>query len=457
MFQSGLSIFMFPIMTYILGPREYGMFALVSALMGIGMAIAYSTVSFIFYAHYPVAKQDEREHIISTLVLFLLGMIAIFGAVLFWIWPWMGARWDVFLSMPREAILLSFTAMMIGSIWFIALDVITMEGRARLFAVIMFLQSIIYAVTAVVALYAFHLHVLSLFVAQLAGAIVTFFGAVVVLRSYFRFIFDVRIFRKMLSMSLSTTPAQLAESLQVFIERSVLSIHVGFAQLGLYTHSQQYRSLVDLPIKAMARTVWPITLTESREKKADFPQTRQTWDIAYIGITIVGLLFASVGKDIISLLTHDKFTEANVLAAFWMVYLLLQHTGKPHTGVLFSLDDGVYYSQAMFVVSLISMTALLFLTPVFGLYGALFAMFARVFLFRVAINLRVKRHFHVPFQDGWVVIGSGFILSTLVVSTMVPMLFVGNVLIFLIFGTLFLFFARNILLNTLMKLLVAFS
>lgn len=69
-------------------------------------------------------------------------------------------------------------------------------------------------------------------------------------------------------------------------------------------------------VKTDARTVWPITLEEAKEPQGDFSLTKKAWNIAYLGITATGILFATFGRDFMGILTHEKFSDASSLVVF---------------------------------------------------------------------------------------------------------------------------------------------
>lgn len=416
-FQAALSILILPFTTAILGPEEYGIFAIVLSLTALGTVIAGSGAGFLFSSHYTEADIKEKRLLVSTVVITGVFLSFIFSGLVIFLWDLIVRQWSVFAHVSLPALYLGLVTLVFSLPWVFAIDILTLEGRARHFAGTLIFQSCLSAAATLVTLYVFDQGLLSLFWGSFLGSVVTFFGAVSALKDVLRMNFSRKWFSSLWKVSSIAVPASILESFHVLLERSVLSIYVGLGNLGIYTHSQQYRSLVLMPVKAAARTVWPETLSEAREEISPvFPKTRAVWDALYLGITACGIVFATFGRDIIALLTHGKFSDASVFATLWMVYLLIQNMGKPHTGVLWSRGHGRTYSAFQIGALAVGIAALFLLVPSFGLYGAFSALLIQMLTFRIFLQWHVRKIAVLPFQDGWVIFGSAVILFTLGIS-----------------------------------------
>jgi O-antigen/teichoic acid export membrane protein len=205
----------------------------------------------------------------------------------------------------------------------------------------------------------------------------------------------------------------MAEAAHQVIERSILGLRSGLSDLGIYTHSQQYRAIANMPISAVANSTWPVTLSDARADRGDFIRTKLAWNAVYLLLTCIGLAFATLGSHLIALLTHDKFTEAYILASLWIVYLLVQNTGKPQTGVFYARGAGGQFAQIQ-TMSMAGGTILLFmLVPNLGIYGAFMAAFVQQIALRVGVHIGARRLKKTPFQDHWAIVGTVLVLVTL--------------------------------------------
>lgn len=445
-FQTGLYIIMLPITTYVLGPGDFGVFALASAFSAFGTVLGSVGASYLIPGHYQIIDREERKEMMSTILIAGMFLSIIFGIVLLLLWPLINQQWSSFSEVPFRGLIFSLLTMILGLPWIFAYDIVVLEGKAALYSILIICQSIVSAAATIVSLYVFHQKGFALFIGPLAGSAVIFIGALYVFMPYLEFSLNRVWLKRLWKLGFVGVASHFAETIQTLIERSVLSVHVGLDRLGIYNHSQQYKSLAMMVMKASARTVWPITLSESREIDGAFPQTKKVWDTVYIFITFLGIFLASLGQYVIALLTHDKFTEAYIFAVLWMVLLLFQHIGKPHTGFLYVTHQGVINSTIMIFATLLGIATIFLFVPFFGLFGAVGAVFVQMIIYRIGIQIQVNRFRKIPFQDWWALIGVIFILVTLVFSRYFH---------FDIFQNIVLFFVSNFALFLLAKSIVS--
>lgn len=439
-FQVALSFLMLPVATLVIGPHEYGVFALASAYTGFGSALASMGGAYIFAHRFPGSSQSEARELVSTIA--ILGMTAVvaYSVLLIVLWPLLPGSQAV----PFACLLLALGAMVAGQPWIVAIELITIRGDARSFAVMSVLQSVLGAIALAIALFVFQMRIGALFVSQATGAAVALIGAAYVLRDYFHMRINPGLLRELRAIGLVSGFGSIAEATQIAVERSLLSRHAGVSQLGLYSHSQQYRGFVSLPVKALARSVWPHTLRDAREDSSRFARTREAWDLVFVGLTLFGIFFTTVGDWVIGILTNGKFSAAYQIAAFWMAYLLILNAGKPQTGILYALGGGRAYARLVVMSAVVGILALIALIPPFGVWGALAGVtFQQVFL-RAGVQLSARSIRASPFQDEWAYLGIVYIAAVSIVRHYSGWTVVGNFVLLVACGALFLFAARRV-------------
>lgn len=168
-----------------------------------------------------------------------------------------------------------------------------------------------------------------------------------------------------------------------------------------------------MPVGAVANSVWPITLAYARSGDRDFLRTRIGWNATHLMLAAIGVGMATLGAHLISLLTHDKFTEAYVLATLWIVYLIVQNTGKPQTAIFYAFGAGATYARIQAFAMLCGTGFLVFLVPAIGMYGAFCAALAQQLIMRIAVQRFARAIRPAPFQDQWAIAGAALILFTL--------------------------------------------
>jgi O-antigen/teichoic acid export membrane protein len=423
--QVGLSFATLPLTTYVLGAADFGMFALVASLTGFGHVLGSMGCSYTLSAHFRSIEPTRRTGLVSASLFIGLLVASVFAALLVAMWPIL-SRW-LELTVPDRVLYVMLASMLLSLPWVLAAEITVLNGQSGTFAAVLIAQSITSAVVSLVGLYAFHLGVLALFVGALAGAIVQFAGALRVLSPYLGFVGMAPWVRPILRIGPITSVGGLAESLQTASERTFLSAHAGLMQLGIYNHSQQYRQIMFLFVKAVTRSIWPVTLDESRQDRLVFTNTGQAWGIVHIGLTMAGVFMAATGKELIGLLTHDKFTAAAPLVALWMVMLLVKHSGRSEYGYLVANHHTKFVSSLMLLSVALSIPCMMLLIPRFGIFGALAALMMQDGMVRLGLTVRARMFRRVPFQDGWVVKGAVMIVLTLTASRSLNLSLVQNI------------------------------
>lgn len=452
-FQTVISVTILPFITLRLGPEDYGIFSLILSCTAIGTTIASSGSGFLFSSNYTEVDEKEKCLLVSTVVITGISLTLTFSSLVIFLWDRIGLELPVFLNIPLPALYLGLMTLIFGLPWIFAADILTLEGRASLFAGTLVTQALFSAGATLVSLFIFDQGFLSLLWGSFAGSLVSFFCALFALKNVLRMNFSLNWFFPLLKLSLVTVPANILETFQVLLERVVLTNYVGLSNLGIYTHSQQYRSLVMMPVKAAARTIWPVMLSEAREKNSHFYKTMEVWNVLYLGITMCGIVFATLGREVIAFLTNGKFSEAHILATLWMVYLLIQNMGKPLVGVLWAKGHAKVYSGLHACALIFGIAALFLLVPYFDLYGAFSALLIQMLTFRILLQWYVRKINFFPFQDGGVIFGSGAILFTLGISQYCGFTFFQNLFLLLGMSVLIGLVSRNILQNVVLRFL----
>jgi O-antigen/teichoic acid export membrane protein len=401
--MSLLGLVTLPLTTRILGPFDYGVFALATTISGVGVTLATLGAPYVITNRWGTATHEERQSIVSTVV--LAAVIAatawcVLAGALF-----LALRHHVgfLLGVRADGLALALLAALIAPVWLVGGEVLTLEGRARFYSVTVVLQGLTTAAATLTCLFVFGLKQLSLFVGQLTGALVSATAGFLVIAGYVRLRYDDR-WRKQATHG-SFLLQQVADSAQVLIERVLLSRFAGFRDLGLYTHSTRYKDAAFQATKAASRGIWPVALDEARDTEASFPLTGRTWRAIHVGVTALGIALSLLGSYVISALTNGKFTHAYVYLAAWFVLLLLQSSAKPEVATLYALGSGRAVAYTGLAGSLASIAAGAALIPIIGVPGALAALILQAMVYRGIVRVIARRYRSVPFQDGWAVAG----------------------------------------------------
>lgn len=403
--QTLISFATLPLATFVLNPQDYGTYALVVATTGLISALACLGSSYLLSQVFANCSLEDIKRFVSQQVLISVFLSCLLSVGLILVWGLYSSNFERLANVPLIGFLLATFSIIPGTIWAIALDILTLDGRAKLFAVIVILQSITSATILLFCLFVLNWGSLSLFVSGAAGAAVLGIGGCFSLNRYYSYpgftVESLKVFKN----AVSITSANIVEVIYQPVERNLLAVNSGLSSLGLYAHAQQYRTMIAAATKALSRSVWPSTLSEAKQAEVEFPITYRYWAFTYFCLTLVGLAFATMGDFFIGLLTHGKFVGAAPYAAVSVAYLLVQNSGKPHTGIIYAQGHVAKYSYISIVSSIAGIAAAFILIPNLGVWGAITAIFIQQIFMRIAIQIYVSKIVNIPFKESSVIAG----------------------------------------------------
>lgn len=391
-----LSFVTLPLATRILGPANYGVFALGATVAGFGSTLATLGTTFFVGNRFNEAGRDERRVLISTMVArtaFAASLWSVLTLAVAWLFR---DQLSFLADVPLKGFALVLFGAVLNTPWVIAIDVLTVEARAVFYAVSLVIQGLATAVVILLSLYVFDLRGMSLFVGNFAGCLAAFAAAMLVLGPYLS-LRGVAVRRGLGQRKF--LPTQSLEAVQPLVERTLLANYVGFTQLGNYSHSLAYRNLLLQGTNGLSRAVWPVTLAEARAGTS-FTVTGRAWAAAHLAVAMVAAPLTLFGETLISVLTHGKLTGAWVFLAPWCIVVILQCTGKPATGVLYASGEASAVARIGLLANIVVLVGLFVLVPTLGAAGAVAAVLLQALVFRVTLQLAARRRASLPFQDG---------------------------------------------------------
>jgi O-antigen/teichoic acid export membrane protein len=403
-FQASVAFATLPLATLILDAADYGAYAVVAAITALASAAACLGSSYLLAHVFSEGETEKIKEFVSQQSAISLGLAIFLACLLIAVWPAMVSCFPNLALIPTMGFVLSALAIVPTTLWAVSVDVLTLDGRAKVFALVTIGQSISSASALLVCLFGFHLDALSLYVSAAMGALVVGAGAFVCLRPYLlppRLGAGLSVFRHALSL----TSANLLEIAYQAWERSLLAASDGLASLGIYAHAQQYRSIIGVATKALSRSIWPATLKEASQEPLTFQLTSRSWRLTHLLLGLVGMGFAIFGDVLIGWITHGKFVGAGPYAAIGVAHLLIQNSGRPHIGFLYARGEVQIYAKLNIAAVVISFIVAAVAIPLWGPWGALLATLLQHGLLRTAIQLYVARKAAVPFQDELALLG----------------------------------------------------
>lgn len=412
-FGSLLSFAVLPLTTHILDAADYGRFAALTAIASALSGLAAAAPGYLLTSSYVPASCEGRREIVTSSI-FIGVLLAVAGGAL------MGGAAALLVLFSGVAdftvtqVALTVFAIPSAAIWAVASDVFVLSCRSMAFCVVTMLQGIVQAAVTLATLYLWPLGGEALFVGACAGNITLMAICIWLLRKDLGFVLSRSHIKTLLRATVITSPANFLELIYPPLERWMLTGYGGLAMVGLYVHAQTYRNITYSTIKSAARSIWPTTLAEARDKHPTFVHTRRLWGCAQFVVTLVAIGFAAVGDYFLLYMTHGKFSGAYLLATAMLVIVVFQQAGRAEVGLLYARQCVKGLSTLTVVSSCCAIVCLIALMPFFGVWGALSAMATQILCYRIGLFALARRQGVVMSLEPWILFAPVLVAATVV-------------------------------------------
>jgi O-antigen/teichoic acid export membrane protein len=403
--QLVLAFMTLPITTLVLGPADFAAFSLVISFSALTMSLSQMGSVFVLSQRFRGASHQERCDLVSTMTALVLTSSLVLAGVFVAAFMVLRGSWSVIAGITLTMVVLAAVESIGSSLYILALGISKLGTAPGLYSLIAVLKNLASVGATLASLFLFELKGTSLFVGHAVGGVVALVGSMAMLSRFLRPRIDRNVLKDVLYLGGWSTVSFLALQARQTIERLLLSRYEGLHDLGLFVHAQQYLSIATLGAQPIQSAVTPVLLDEAREKSSKFARTARTSNVLFLGVTVFGVAAALFARDVIGVLTHDKFNAAGPYAALLIGVVLVQLSGRPQFAHLLSNGRGRYISLCNVVAVVGAVVVLCALIGHIGLLAAVCASYTQFLLFRVATGVDPFSSGRLPFQDQWVVFG----------------------------------------------------
>ena len=391
------------------------MFAIGASLAGLVSAIASSVSMVSLPAQLNRCDVEEKRYYVTAVFGLSLAVAVVATVTVFPLFLVTSAAFGLSM-LSTSAAWMAVAAGLLNTLWAVCVEILTIEGRAKRYAVTTFAQALANIIAVLAAVFLVEDVDNALFWGFLAAAIVGFAGAVLLLYQWLVFSISREWCAQASRGAKASVVAALSENGKVALERSYLGAMLGIFSLGVYAHAQYYKGAAMAALNAISRSVLPTALREAQDDEPNFPDTLRLWAVVQAFVVSAVLGFALVGREVVGWLTHGKFLAAAPLATVLMIVLLLQTSAKPHMTLLLSRGRGSIIANLNTLSVAISVIWLLVSVPWMGVWGAVSALALQIVIHRVGVYRAANAVCRIQFSDQWVVTGvvvSGLFLATI--------------------------------------------
>ena len=307
---SVLAIFMVPVYTRVLSPADYGLVALVAAIMGVvGSLVVLGLDSAAVRWYFDDDDESRRLSVMGSWFWCQLVVSAVVSMLLIVSAPWLGshiskepaASWALILA----ALAIPFsTFRQVAGLW-LRCDRLTWKA-----AVFFTASSLCAVVASAVLVLVFRLRVPGVFLGQLLGTVVTAVFTVTVMRRQIRLgHFSWHVLSAMVRYGLPLIPAAVAAWITASSDRIILNVMLGGTEVGLYSVAGSVASVVALFTSGFQFAWNPFALSTVNE-----PRGREVLAAAVSWFMLVSCFLAVTvsvfAPEALRLLTTAKFFDA---------------------------------------------------------------------------------------------------------------------------------------------------
>lgn len=326
-----------PLTTHFLDPADFGIFAAVTIVTNLVSPLASFGPSWVLSANFFGRTRQEISDAVTTTFVGTTCLTILTAAVFLALSDW---SLRTFIRLPGSEASHYYVMGILGAAfsvpWTVSGDLLVLERRAVTLSLVETGSLIASTVAYGVCFFGLNLGVPTLFVAFLSSNTFLFACAVAIVAPHLAIgRIRRRIVMDFIRLGLSGKVGNLAESLQESAIRFFINRWTALGALGLFSHSTSYRNTFVQAHKAFVRSFGPNAL-EIFSNGGDVRKLRDEISRYAILLTVGGIFLALFGRDIITLLTHGKFTAATPLVIAW--YFLV-----------FSSSFGLAYIQFLIV------------------------------------------------------------------------------------------------------------
>ena len=433
---STLCMFIYlPFLTTKLELEDFGYFyscSMISLIFGVITAFG-SSVSISKYFHNHTL--EEKKIFLSTAIFFNILISLIISVLVFVFWEDLASLFlkNVVGATNFQKVVIVFSIFIYGSQLFTS-EVLTIEKKAIKFFYFSSISSITTLFVAIFLIIFSNQTIDILFYSLITGNFLSFIYSMIILRVYLCKFPNLIILRKILG-EFKIVFSNIIENISFFLERALIVNNLGIDKFALFTHSKNYEKFLTNSCTAVSRSVWSDELKNFKEKKKII--------LSFNAINLINLIclfgsifFATIGFDLISLITNNKFSEATYFVSFLFLVGLYKNTNLPYNIIIHTLGKSSDIANQLYIER-ISLILILFLSiKSFGIYGLLLAYIISTIVDKIYIIKTARKYINVEIIEKKI-----FVTSVLIIATIFFSLFFTNELssrmyCFLIFSSL---------------------
>jgi O-antigen/teichoic acid export membrane protein len=382
-----------PITTFYLNIEDFGLYALLTAFINIGVIFCTSgSLSLISSKYFLINKQKKFELILNHILIEITLKIIFLVLFLFFLnyyTPFFLKKYvdDSFYFYIQILLLTS----LFTTFWPTTSYLLVISKKANSHAFIEYIQIITNIVAIIILLTYFNLGALSLYLSPLISALISFLLELFILKNMIAGKINFLTIKNLIKSGLPSVPARIIETTSNSIDRLIVEKYLSVGMLGIYSHSLNYLSLFKSISKAFGRVINPTEMKNMSigfENNVKLKQMIITWQFF---ISLIGAIVILFIYEILKIITNDKFTQAAPLIMIWLYFLTTQTLATTHLQFLIFKMQYKLIASIQILFNLITILLVLIFIIEFGIIGAAIAILIGNFFNQILIIIFAYR------------------------------------------------------------------
>lgn len=407
-------IIMLPIFTYYLDPKDYGIVAALTIVIGLMQVLSETGAGWVISANYYKLEMNERKELLFNQA-FAEAFLKVFWGVVFWLL----ARNILPLIIPEYTPKLLYyfnfllIAFFLGIIDSTVLSTIIIQKKGSFFALVQISSWLCGLLASLYCLVVLKLGILALFVGPVAKGLIAFMLQICYFWKNTSLVFRKRWIKETISTGLPALPKSLSSYIMVVCDKFLIQKWLSLSSLGFYTHSLAYKGIPDMLNKSFNRSFTPEFMEHYSENEgvSRFEKISKHWILLFSAMTLFCIFYS---REIINILTHGKFIAAAPLVPLWFFAAFVQSYSMFYSKIILYFKKTKFFLYVSIVATLANISLNIILIPMFGVIGAAAATIIGILLTSFSIFFYAKKLCTVNFVDFSFFFSVGLIVATYV-------------------------------------------
>ena len=377
-----------PLITRYLDASDFGVAALIMALISVISSFSSISPGWIIGATYYNVENSEYKKIVficAVVELLLRIFLTVFAASL-------ASHFLPYIIDPLDKIYYSYffvalIAFCADSFWPLLSSMLIIEKKAKLFSGMEFIRIFVNLLVVIGVLELLDTKQFVFYMPAAIASLTIMLLSFYYLKSRMTMCFDISLLKRCLKIGAPSIPGSVSEVLTKSTDNFAVQWYGGgLTQVGVYSHSKAYGGIFLMVTKSLFRALRSEILNVfSNNIKTDQLQSVITnW--LYV-LAIAGICLGLVVEPAINFLTNGKLVNASSLVIFWYEGMLITFYGYVFTQFLISKEMTSVIMWIQILTNTLSLILLFTGGFLFGIYGVAFGVIMGIFVNQIARSI----------------------------------------------------------------------